>query len=230
MTTRFKQKDGSYLIPMELPESDDRQTMMTLARIKGYKIDWVRWGYRIFKAVLVPGTEEQFRAYIGEEDRRQKAARVDGRCPVPDGRGGVMRCPERLPNPEYNGEGDAKTIKNDCDTCVFYTLHKKDYSTAVFSDLEHDSMDEDGEEIPFEIPVGMLPEADVYEMAVKAILRMVKQKHPQRHDDIKLRLEEYNRKEVGEMLNKPSSSVYKLGIQLTRDILDVIEDLWFLTM
>lgn len=237
MITVFKQNDGSFIIPMELPEPsnnkddvvNDRQEVIKLAKIMGLKIDYVKWGYRIFKAVLVPGTEEEFRAYIGEEDRRQKAQRVNGRCPVPDGRGGIMRCPERLQNPEYDEKTNPdvpKTISNDCATCVYNTFSKPDYTTTTFSKLEQ--TDEDGDVLPFEVEVGMMPDSWKFEMAKKIILDMVKEKHPERYDDMALRLEEYTRSEVADALDMNKSTVYKLGVDLTKDLYGMLDSLWFL--
>ena len=140
-----------------------------------------------------------------------------------------MRCPERLQNPEYDEETNPdvpKTIYNDCATCVYNTLSKPDYTTTTFSKLEQ--TDEDGDALLFEVAVGMMPDSWKFDMAKSIILGMVKKKHPERYDDMALRLEEYTRSEVADTLDMSKSTVYKLGNDLKKDLYELLDSLWFL--
>lgn len=227
MVKNFKQEDGTYLYPMELAgrkcEEDRaaRAADIRLAKLEGYKVDWVQVGYRVFEAVLIPMSEERFKQLIQDEDRRQKAARIEGRCPIPNGRGGVIRCPERIPNPLYGQPGEPKTLKNDCVNCPYNTLDKPDYSTKS---LSHSGIyNEDGEEMEMEIPCGFMPDADKYEYYCNEVLRFVEKNYPDYRDTMELLLQDFEKKEVAERLgvhrNTPTNQVNAMKDEL-RELID----------
>ena len=108
--------EPEYFYPMEITDPSIR----AYARAKGMEITGTRLGNRVIEAVMVPCRESgmhrglevpadtppeaQRRLYlacISDELREQDARRRDGRCLIPDGRGGLKRCRPRTPNPEY---------------------------------------------------------------------------------------------------------------------------------
>lgn len=223
MVRNFRQEEGIYLFPMELvnkkrkEEKEARKADICMANHEGYKIDWVKFGYRIFEAVLIPMSEEKFKELVRDEDNRQKAARVTGRCMISNGDGCLIRCPERIPNPLYGEEGQPKTLKNDCATCIFNTLDKLDYHTQSLSHCGN--FNEDGEEEDMEIPCGIAGKGDLYEMYCEQVLTFVEDKFPDNVETMKLLLQEYSRTEAAEKLglhrNTPRNQVSSMKQELT---------------
>ncbi len=157
--------EDDYFFPMEITAPSIR----ALARERGLEIARTRLGNRTIDAVMVPckdtatvhgveifvdtPSEEQRKRYlelIKDALAEQDAEKQDGRCPVPDGRGGVKRCPCRVPNPDYvPGGKQPKTLPVRCEGCV-YEPFRQAHTTVVLSAL--DSVNEDGEMQTFEIP------------------------------------------------------------------------------
>lgn len=227
MVRYFKQEDGSYLFPMELAGKlceEDRMARAAdifTAKKEGYRIDFAKFGYRIFEAVLIPVTEERFKELVRDEDNRQKAARVDGRCMISNGCGGLIRCPERIPNPLYGEEGQPKTLKNDCATCIYNTLDKLDYHTQSLS--HSGSFDENGEEEDMEIPCGIASNGQLYEFYCEKVLQFVEKRFPDNLETMRLLLQEYSKKETAEELdvhrNTPRNQINSMKEEL-REMLD----------
>ena len=144
MVTKFKLDNGNYLIPIELPGKDGKRTAeeeeAAKALIEGAKqehpeafVTAVKWGWRVFKAIVIEGNRELYETIVHEEDVVQKRKIRDDRCIISDGNGRTIRCPLRLPNPEYDpnkptGEGNRKTIKNSCDGCPYNTFDRPDFT------------------------------------------------------------------------------------------------------
>ena len=227
MVKNYRQEDGTYLFPMELAgkkcEEDRmaRNADVTVAKQEGYRVDYVKFGYRIFEAVLIPVTEEKFREMVRDEDNRQKAARIEGRCMISNGCGGLIRCPERIPNPLYGEEGQPKTLKNDCATCIYNTLDKLDYHTQSLS--HSGNFDENGEEEDMEIPCRIAGNGELYDFYCDRVLQFVGEKFPDNVETMRLLLKEYSRTEAAEELgihrNTPRNQVNSMKKELT-DMLD----------
>ncbi len=223
MVKNFRQEDGTYLFPMELAgkkcEEDRaaRAADIKKAKLDGYKVGWVKFGYRIFEAVLIPVTEAEFKRLVRDEDNRQKAARVEGRCMISNGSGSLIRCPERIPNPLYGEEDQPKTLKNDCATCIYNTLDKFDYRTQSLS--HSGNFNEDGEEEDVEIPCGIADNGELYEFYSEKVLAFVEEKFPDNLETMKLLLQEYSRTETAEKLgihrNTPRNQVNSMKKELT---------------
>ena len=114
-------------------------SIKALARERNLEITRTRLGNRTIDAVMVPckdtatinGVEvfvdtpsevqrQRYLEYIKDELAEQDAKRQDGRCQIPDGRGGVKRCPCRVPNPEYvPGGNQPKTLPVKCQGCKY---------------------------------------------------------------------------------------------------------------
>ena len=205
MVKNFRQEDGTYLYPMELAGKkceEDRMARaadIAQAKIEGYKVDWVKFGFRIFEAVLIPMSEEKFKELVRDEDNRQKAERVEGRCMISNGKGGLIRCPERIPNPLYGEEGQPKTLKNDCASCIYNTLDKLDYHTQSLS--RSGNFTEDGEEEDAEIPCGIASDGALYELYCEKVLQFVEEKFPDNLETMKLLLQDYSLSEAAKELN-----------------------------
>lgn len=229
MVRKFKQEDGTYLYPMELAgkkcEEDRtaRAADIAQAKLDGYKVDWVKFGYRIFEAVLIPMSEERFKELVRDEDNRQKAARVKGRCMINNGNGGLIRCPERIPNPLYGEEGQPKTLKNDCSTCIYNTLDKLDYHIQPIS--HSGNFSEDGEEEDMEITCGIASNGELYEFYCERVLQFVEDRFPRNVETMKLLLQEYSRTETAEKLgvhrNTPRNQVNSMKEDLTKMLDDL---------
>lgn len=205
MVKNFRLEDGTYLYPMELAGKkceEDRMARaadIAQAKIEGYKVDWVKFGFRIFEAVLIPMSEEKFKELVRDEDNRQKAERVEGRCMISNGNGGLIRCPERIPNPLYGEEGQPKTLKNDCASCIYNTLDKLDYHMQSLS--RSGNFTEDGEEEDMEIPCGIASDGALYELYCEKVIQFVEEKYPDNLETIKLLLQDYSRSEAAKELN-----------------------------
>ena len=157
--------EDDYYFPMEITDPSIR----VLARERGLEIGRTRLGNRTIDAVMIPcrdtatihgvevfvdtPSEVQRQLYlelIKDELAAQDAAKQDGRCQIPDGRGGVKRCPCRMKNPEYVPGGDQpKTLPVRCEGCQ-YEQFRQAHTTIVVSALDHEN--EAGEFESFEIP------------------------------------------------------------------------------
>ena len=153
--------EKEYFFPMEI-ENDE---IKAAARSQGLNIGMAKLGFRVFEAVMVPcvkhdpvtgnplptSSEEQYHIYkelIKDEMNAQEEMKEDGRCQIPDGKGGVKRCPCRIPNPEYKeGNGKPKTLPVRCEGCIYEQL-RNEHTTVTFTTLG--SEDEDGELVSFE--------------------------------------------------------------------------------
>jgi len=144
-------------------------SVLTYAREYGYEVGWARLGFRKFLAVFVPCKEQvtdshgritfldtpsdvqrrRYLAYIKDEMDEQEDAKQDGRCNIPDGHGGIKRCPCRIANPDYVPGGDKpKTIPVKCEGCV-YEQFRQAHTTITLSSL--DSENDDGEVTTYEV-------------------------------------------------------------------------------
>lgn len=231
MVRNYRQEDGTYLFPMELAGrkcAEDRMARtsdISTAKWEGYKVDWVKFGCRIFEAVLVPVSEEEFKEFVRSEDNRQKATRIEERCMVGNGKGELIRCPERLPNPLYGEEGQPKTLKNVCTSCAYYTLDKLDYRTQSLS--HSGNFDEDGEEEDMEIPCGITSNSSRYELYCRRVIDFVEKRFPGSVEMMKLLLQEYSKAEIAEELdihrNTPRNQVNTMKEELREMIDDLFE-------
>ena len=146
--------------------------------------------------------EEQRRIFldlIKDEMKWQDEIKQDGRCQIPDGNGGVKRCPCRIPNPNYVEGGDApKTIPVKCEGCM-YDSFRQAHTTVPFSTLEYE--DEDGETESYE---AMTPsnyyEADHYERICDDFLDYVQEHNASLTGLADLLIREYSRSEAARKL------------------------------
>lgn len=227
MVKNFRQEDGTYLFPMELAgkkcEEDRaaRAADIKKAKLDGYKVEWVKFGYRIFEAVLIPVTETEFKRLVRDEDNRQKSVRVEGRCMISNGSGSLIRCPERIPNPLY---GEENQLKNDCATCIYNTLDRLDFRTQSLS--HSGNFNEDGKEEDMEIPCGIADNGELYEFYSEKVLAFVEEKFPDNLEMMKLLLQEYSRTETAERLGVHRNTPRNQVNAMKDDLMGMLDNLF----
>lgn len=156
---------NDYFYPLEISDP----SILALARERRLEVSRTRLGNRIITAAMIPckntatinGKEvfvdtpsdvqrQRYLDLIRDELAAQDAARQDGRCQISNGRGGVKRCPCRMPNPAYTPGGEeSKTLPVKCSGCA-YEEFRQAHTTIVLSALDHEG--DDGEMQTYEIP------------------------------------------------------------------------------
>lgn len=230
MYKNFKLNNGTYLYPMEIPrkgndpaEKMDRETVITDAKSKGYNIAQVRVGGRTYEAVLVPVTEDVFWDLMRDDDKKQKSVRIDGRCMIGNGKGVLIRCPERVLNPRYGEEGQPKTLKVDCATCDKNTFDKPDF---YMMSLSHSgAFNEDGEEYNLEIPCGMASEGDLYEIYCRETKDFVKKNYPKNLNTMEKKLQENSDTETAKDLDIHRNTVRNQVNTMKEDLIEMLDNL-----
>lgn len=195
--------DNEVLIPMI--------TTIEAALDYGYSRSDIRmWrvGNRTLPVILVPGTKEQYDAYINSFVREFKAEDRDKRCQIPGENGCLIRCPD----------------ENKCRECPYHlSLDKEAQGTAPFSSLTITNTD--GSEEPFE-PIS--PEGynstDEYYRLVEDLVAYLEARRAEYGAIARLLLDGYSRREIAEVLDLPKSSVIdwaKKIQELTSEFLDI---------
>ena len=220
--------EDDYFFPMEITDP----SIKALARERNLEITRTRLGNRTIDAVMVPckntatinGVEvfvntptevqrQRYLEYIRDELAEQDAKRQDGRCQIPDGRGGVKRCPCRVPNPDYVPGGDQpKTLPVKCQGCKF-EQYRQAHTTIVVSTLDHEN--EAGEFESFEIPAtkDMLA-ADRFLELRQEFIAFVRERNPKLADQAGLKTLEFTNSEIARLLDQPTSTVTSRGEKL----------------
>ncbi|WP_298031019.1 LuxR C-terminal-related transcriptional regulator [uncultured Dysosmobacter sp.] len=225
MVTVFRQEDGSYLVPMELPEDKGaRKALLDYAKIQGYKVDTVQYGYRKYRAVLVPGSEGLFHSYIAEEGRNQRYAQLDRRCLIPGEDGNLKRCPLRIPNPNYGEPGENKTVINDCKDCPHRDSLRK-VTSAPISMTGVGGFSEDGEQEDMEIPVGIAPDGDLFEKYSSEVMDFIREKYPEHAEMMQMLFDGYRVKEIAEKLNINRDTVRNRVKSMKKDLTKFIDSI-----
>ena len=216
--------DYDYFFPMEVTSLADKEK----ARLNGLEIGLARLGFRCFEAIFFPCKDEvidengktvyldtpseiqhrRFLDLIQDEMNWQDRVKQDGRCPIPDGNGGVMRCPYRVPNPDFVSGRDEgkkpKTLPVKCEGCI-YEQFRQAHTTVTFSCLDHE--DEDGEMESYEAPApNNYYEGERYERMREAFLEYVKEHNDRLTDLAELLTLDYNRSEAARELGMATST------------------------
>lgn len=213
--------EDDYFFPLEITD----QSIRVLARERGLEVCRTRLGSRVITAVMVPckdtavihgqevfvdtPSEVQRQRYldlIKDELAAQDAARQNGRCQIPNGRGGVKRCPCRMPNPDYIPGGDKpKTIAVKCGGCVYEQFHQA-HTTITLSCLDRE--DEGGEMERYEIPAPRSNfAADRYEEIRKQFLDLVRERNAKLLPLAELLTDEFTKSEASRELGLATSTV-----------------------
>lgn len=227
----------NWYVPLEI--LDD--TSEKIARAGGLDVCWTRYGGRKIWAVMLPckdkktinGQEvyvdtpeevqhERYKEFIREDMGRQYREKCDGRCEIPDGHGGVKRCPTRVPNPKYEpGVDDRKTLPVRCEGCK-YEEFRKSHSEELFCDRQ--SEDEDGEVVYFD-PAGgeKMMDSVFYDLWREEILDLVQKAKPKLVPAVEALLWEFKPGEVSGVINKNPNTV-KSQLKKLRELLQEIRD------
>lgn len=213
--------EPDYFFPLEITDPSIR----ALARERGLEIARTRLGSRVFEAVMVPCREtamihgrevyvdtpsdvqrRRYNELIRDELAAQAAGKEDGRCRIPNGRGGLKRCPSRVPNPDYVPGGDQpKTLPVRCEGCR-YEEFRRSRATVPFSALDYE--DEEGTIIPFEPSAANdLREAERYQELGEEFIAFVRERNPKLAPLAELLTMEYTKSEAGRELGDASSTV-----------------------
>ena len=241
-TFRHTRKDPvtgeeNYYYPLEITDPSIR----ALARERGLEIGKTRLGNRTFESVMVPckdtatihGVEvfvdtpadvqrKRYLEYIRDELAEQDARKQDGRCQIPDGHGGVKRCPCRVPNPDYTtGADQPKTLPVKCQGCK-YEKFKQAHTTIVLSALDHEN--DAGEFDTYEVPStkDMLA-ADRFLELRDEFIAFVRERNPKLAPLAELLTLEYTKSEAGRELGDPSSTVTS-RVEKLKDLLAAFLD------
>ncbi len=231
--------EDDYVFPLEITD----QSIRVFARERGLEVCRTRLGNRIITAAMVPckdiavihgqevfvdtPSEVQRQRYldlIKDELAAQDAARQDGRCQILNGRGGVKRCPCRMPNPDYiPGGSEPKTLPVRCEGCV-YEQYRQAHTTITLSCLDHE--DEDGEIESYEVPAPRSNfAADRYEEIREQFLDFVKARNAKLLPLAEMLTLEFTKseaaRELGDAWGTVTSRTGKLK-ELVTDFLDTV--------
>lgn len=211
-----------YYFPMEITDPSTR----VHAKDLGLETGRTRLGGCVIDAVMVPckdialdehgreifidtPSEVQYRRYC--EYRRealadQDAAKQDGRCLIPDGKGGTKRCPLRMRNPKYTPDnGEPKTIPVKCEGCV-YEPFRQAHTVMDFTSLSHEN--EHGETVSFDPPApASRYEGDRYIRARSEYIKFVQKRASKLAELAAMLTLEYTKSEVARMTGVPDSTV-----------------------
>ncbi len=210
--------DGSYMIPNEIYDRDEKvlrsrgqnetedayktrkdneKSLVEQAchdrNYRGAKhqpfIDDIKVNSHIFRALIVPATQEEYEDYVHAEDRKQKKEAYYRRCPIADGNGGFKQCPLRIPNSDFGKvPGATKTIVNRCENCARYRAWKNDTKTES---LENMVYNDDGEERERgEFGRSMLSRGDISDRIRDIVLNVVMDKHSKYYAAVKAMLDD----------------------------------------
>ena len=230
--------EKDYYYPLEV--TDD--SILVYAREHNLEVGPARLGYRKFRAVFVPCKEQaidshghvtfldtpsdvQRRRYldlIKDEMDAQERAKEDGRCCISDGRGGIKRCPLRVPNPEFTPEnGQPKTVAVRCEGCV-YEAFKQEHSYIHISALEQEN--DAGEPEPYEVPAPKAYYAsDHYEELAAEFVAFVRARKPKLAPLAQLLTEEYSKSEAGRELGDAWGTVTSRTDKLKALLLEFLD-------
>lgn len=207
--------EKDYYYPLEV--TDD--SILVYAREHNLEVGPARLGFRKFRAVFVPCKEQatdshgrvtfldtpsdvQRRRYldlIKDEMDAQERVKEDGRCCISDGRGGIKRCPLRVPNPKFSPEnGQPKTVAVRCEGCI-YEAFKQEHTFVTLSTLEQEN--DAGEPEPYEVPAPKAYyAADEYEELSQEFVAFVRSRKPKLAPLAQLLTEEYSKSDAGREL------------------------------
>lgn len=186
--------DGDYEIPVIVDaEPDDDQVI--IAGVKKRDLRNKRVCSRNKQVVFVRGSKEEYDAIMSMYSKEFKAEDRDRRCMISGKDGKLIRCPEQVADP-VTGEKKCNSCKN-CP--YYYSLDKKSYYTATFSDLS--SENEDGEEVGFDPGTEKnMGDGERYYRILEDLIESVREKDPILADIIRLKEDGMSQSKIGEQV------------------------------
>lgn len=186
--------EGDYEIPVILDmDAIDENGM--IADITRRDIRKKRVCNRAEKVVFVRGTKEQYNAIMSSYSKEFKAEDRNRRCMVSGEDGKLIRCPEQVLDPETG-----KMECNSCKNCpYYYSMDKKDYYTATFSDFASGSDEDDLEE--FEPGTSKtMSDGERYYRILQDLIESVREKDPVLAEIIRLKEDGMSQSKIGEQV------------------------------
>ena len=193
--------EGDYEIPVIIDmDSVDENGM--IAGISKRDLKTKRVCDRTKKVVFVRGTKKQYDAVMDTYSKEFKAEARDRRCTVKGESGKLIRCPEQVKDPVT---GEMKC--NSCKNCpYYYSMDKKDYYTASFSDLSTEN--EQGDVTEFEPGSSdMMPSGDRYLKILEDLIAHVTEINPLYGDIIRMREQGVGQADIAKNIGKSQASV-----------------------
>lgn len=232
--------EREFYFPMEVKDPADKE----YARLNGLEIGMARLGFRRFEAIFIPcrnrthdargnevyletssdAQQRIYKALCKDELDEQEDIKQDGRCNIPDGRGGTKRCPLRVPNPDYVPGGDApKTLPVKCQGCK-YEPFKQAHTVVEMSCL--DSENDDGEVTTYEVPTPKSYYAtDRYEELSDEFVTFVRKNNPKLAPLAALLVNEYSKSEASRELGDAWSTVTSRTDKLKELVIEFLDNL-----
>jgi len=234
----------NWYVPVEI--EDDITEL--LARKCGFEVCFTRLGCRRIWAFMLPcmdkeirnGVEvyvptpeavqyERYLNYVRPILREQDREKHDGRCEIPNGLGGVRRCPLREENPEYIPGSEAKRtrFKTRVKSCVGcpYEEFKRAHTVVSLDELSHEY--DDGTVVPFESSAGTsMMEGDLFEMWSREFIDYVRVHKPKLVRQLELQMLGYSNSEISRILGLPTSTVTSRSKKLQ----ELFDEYWVMTI
>lgn len=184
---------GDYKIPVRI-DLDAMKENGFLSGVTKETLHKKRVCNRTEQVVYVRGSKEMYDFVMTSYSNEYKAEDRDRRCLIDNGKGKLIRCPERVKN-SITG----KMESNSCQKCVYYnSLDKKNFYTATFSDLASRGDEDDLEE--FEPgTVRTMGEGERYYRILNDLIAFLTERDTVLAEIIRLKGEEDNlsQKEIG---------------------------------
>lgn len=178
-------------------------------------------------AIKIPMDPESVRYFKRAQWNEEYNFKIKSRCNISAGNGKSKICPLRCPNPDYKeGNGQAKTLANSCDTCPYGKMFKVFHNTVNFSTLT--TQNEIGEDLEYEAPApANYYFADDYMKLLNGFVVYLKKNYPQYagHTDLVLILgHEYTVTEASLMMNKHEQTLYSWRKQIRPIFTEYLEN------
>ena len=202
-----------YYLRFETDESGIRRfNAMPESERDGAFLGSMRKDGIIVPAIIYEVDAKTYYDYQRNEWKSDNRRLMENRCTVGGDNGKAIRCPARIPNPDYTGApGQTKTIAVDCEHCPYGNSdsYKPLSGSVYFSTLS--VTDSEGNSDPYE------PEApddyyagDRYLDLLYGLIDYIKENYPHRPEyaDLTFLLgQEINAKEAADMMDTPYSTV-----------------------
>lgn len=187
----------------EIPDSERTGTSLGMMRIDG----------KLVPAILLEVDKPTYDEFQREIWKAEDQHKQEKRCIICGKNGKSMRCPIRIPNPQYTStNGNPKTIANDCNNCPYgyHKLFRPINGKLYFSSL--DTTDDNGNIDEFDPEAAKhYSEADTYITLLKDLINYVHEKYPQYPeylDLISILGNEIDMKEAAAIIGRPKSTLY----------------------
>lgn len=180
---------------------------------QGTRLGQMRSEGILVPAILMEVDKETYEKHQHEVGKADDKAKREKRCMICGSNGKLIRCPIRVPNPEYNDDSEKpKTIANDCENCPYgyHHLFRPIKGDVVFSAL--DVEDENGNTDPFEPESVSDPlSADRYFELLEGLISYIKEKYPKYPEYAEFAYllgQEYEIKKVAAIMKKSDKTLY----------------------